>query len=226
MIPIIRGLHEHRRRIKNEFSTIDDISLSWLVFFTYSLIIAFIILLFCFYLDFQNKTFMMANTYMTKIWPCMMSFYLLIIGYKGLTQHEIFSEARIFDDGDEIPKKISEASTITSEIMDRLSRIMEERKPYLDPGLTLPMLAEMTDVPRNVLSQVINESTGQNFYDYVNGFRIERVKEHLKDPQKQNMNILHIAMEAGFNTKATFNTAFKKYTTLTPSEYKKNFCEE
>ena len=228
MIPIIRGLHEHRRRIKNEFSTIDDISLTWLVFFTYSLIAAFTILLLCFYLDFQNKTFLMTNVYMSKIWPCMMSFYLLIIGYKGLAQHEIFSGTEIIpvDENDNTLEKYSIPPEKIRESMDRVARVMKEKKPYLDPGLTLPMLAEMAEVPRNTLSQAINESTGQNFYDYVNAFRIETVKEYLKNPEKQDMNILHIAMDAGFNTKATFNASFKKYTGLTPGEFRKTYCNE
>jgi AraC-like DNA-binding protein len=78
-------------------------------------------------------------------------------------------------------------------------------------------------VSRNLLSQAINERTGQNFYDFVNFYRVETVKERLKDPEKRDMNVLHIAFDAGFNTKATFNAVFKKSTGLTPSQYRKNF---
>ena len=70
-------------------------------------------------------------------------------------------------------------------------------------------------------AQAINESTGHNFYDYINSFRVEAVKENLKNPDMRESNILHLAFDAGFNSKSTFNNVSRKYASLTPTEYKK-----
>jgi AraC-like DNA-binding protein len=73
---------------------------------------------------------------------------------------------------------------------------------------------------RNQLSELINSRMGCNFYDFVNKYRIEDVKQLMVDPKYKNFTILAIALEAGFPSKSTFNSIFKKFTGLTPSEYK------
>ena len=72
------------------------------------------------------------------------------------------------------------------------------------------------------LSQVINAKLGKNFYDFVNEYRVEEVKRRLRDPKYTNLKILAIGMDAGFNTKSTFNAFFKKHTGLTPSQYREH----
>lgn len=72
------------------------------------------------------------------------------------------------------------------------------------------------------MSHLINAGLGENFYDFINKYRVEEVKRLMADPQKQNYNLLGIALEAGFKSKSTFNLIFKRFTGLTPTEYKKN----
>lgn len=59
------------------------------------------------------------------------------------------------------------------------------------------------------------------FYDYVNSYRIDAVKELLRDHDRRNMNVLNMALDCGFNSKTTFNTVFKSNTGMTPTEYKR-----
>jgi AraC-like DNA-binding protein len=99
---------------------------------------------------------------------------------------------------------------------------MEKQRPYLDPELSLSALAKELGINRNQLSQSINDGLGENFYDFVNKYRVEEVKRLMADPNKQNYNLLGIAVEAGFKSKSTFNLIFKRFTGLTPTEYKKN----
>jgi len=99
---------------------------------------------------------------------------------------------------------------------------MKTNKPYLDSELTLPQLAHEIGMPRNKLSYLINEHLGMNFFEFINYYRIEQVKKWLGETSKDNLTILGLALDAGFNSKGTFNTSFKKYTGLTPSQYKKN----
>jgi AraC-like DNA-binding protein len=98
---------------------------------------------------------------------------------------------------------------------------METMKPFLEPELTIYKLAEELKVPRHHLSQVINEKAQKSFFDFINSYRIEEVKKLLADPKMANRNILGIALDCGFNSKATFNAAFKKFTGMTPSAYQK-----
>ncbi len=119
-----------------------------------------------------------------------------------------------------------ERSSLTKEEAGKLLKTLEEfmmiNKPYLDPELTLPDLAGMIKVNRNHLSQVINLELNENFNDYINKFRVEEIKKYFTDQDKQNLKILALAYDAGFNSKASFNTIFKKVTGITPSEYRKN----
>lgn len=98
---------------------------------------------------------------------------------------------------------------------------MKQNKPYLDPELSLTILAEELAISAKHLSQIINTEFKQNFHQFINSYRVEECKNMLRDKNKIQMNLLQIAYEAGFNSKNTFNTAFKRETGMTPSEFKK-----
>lgn len=105
--------------------------------------------------------------------------------------------------------------------LQALTALMETRKPFLDPNLTVSRLATMLHISPRHLSQVINESLQRNFFDFVNAYRIEEAKKALGDFSANRRNVLEIAYESGFNSKSVFNTAFKKFTGLTPTQYRR-----
>ncbi len=105
---------------------------------------------------------------------------------------------------------------------EKLLKHMDEEKLYLDSNLNLEILAQKLSTSTNHLSQIINEMFNQNFYDFVNQYRVKECINRLKDKNNSGKTLLHIAFECGFNTKATFNSAFKKFTRLTPKEFRKN----
>lgn len=125
----------------------------------------------------------------------------------------------------EPPSPRYQRSTLTVEesqiALHRLRRLMEYDKLFLDSTLTLAALAERVGLPAQHLSQVINEQCGQNFADFINSHRIEEAKRRLQDPAFAHYSILAISEDSGFHSKSTFNTAFKKHTGLTPSEFRK-----
>ena len=88
--------------------------------------------------------------------------------------------------------------------------------------LTLNQLAAEIDIPDLTLSQLLNESLGQNFFQFINGYRVEEVKKRLQNPKYSNLTILGIAIECGFSSKAAFNRIFKLHTGVTPSAYMKS----
>ncbi|MFD2563461.1 helix-turn-helix domain-containing protein [Aquimarina rubra] len=98
--------------------------------------------------------------------------------------------------------------------------LMKEAKIYRDSNLGLDSISKMLKISSNYLSQMVNKLSGSNFSDYVNSFRIDDAKSKLKDPKFSNYTILDIALEAGFNSKSTFYSAFKKYTGISPKEYR------
>ena len=97
---------------------------------------------------------------------------------------------------------------------------MKEEKPYLQPDMSLVELAKNLEVNRNQLSHVINEGIGENFYHFVNGYRIEEVKKLIKEDDQRRYTLLALANTAGFKSKTSFNNFFKKSTGLTPTEYR------
>ncbi len=105
-------------------------------------------------------------------------------------------------------------------IAKRAQDVMEKEQMFLDPGLRLETLAQRLGVSRYHLSQSLNQQLGKTFNEFVNEYRIRVLKDRMADPETMHLSILQLAMEAGFGTKATFNSAFKKATGLTPSEYR------
>lgn len=109
-----------------------------------------------------------------------------------------------------------------SEELLKLKQYMVEDKPYLDPSLTIQDVSAALKIPVRDLSVLINHKLEQHFYDFVNTYRIEKAMDILKDATKNKLTILEILYQVGFNSKSSFNTAFKKHTGYTPTAYRKN----
>jgi AraC-like DNA-binding protein len=106
-------------------------------------------------------------------------------------------------------------------LLAELQAFMESKKPYRNSDLSLATLSSQTGIPQYQLSRIINGHLEQNFFDFINEYRVKEVCERLSQPDQHRYTILSLAMDAGFNSKSSFNTAFRKSTGLTPSEFKK-----
>ena len=106
------------------------------------------------------------------------------------------------------------------DLVKKITTLMEDEKLYQETELTLQQLAGKLQVPTYQVSQSLNEGMKKNFYDVVNGYRVDEAKRLLLDEKNRNFTILSVGFEAGFNSKTTFNTVFKKFTGLTPTEYR------
>jgi ligand-binding sensor domain-containing protein/AraC-like DNA-binding protein len=107
------------------------------------------------------------------------------------------------------------------ECIKRLERLMETEKLYRDADLSLQSLAEKISVSPHVLSQVLNEKLNRNFPDFINWYRVEEAKKIFRTPKGAQKKIAAVAFDVGFNTIVAFYNAFKKYTDMTPAQYKK-----
>jgi AraC-like DNA-binding protein len=108
-----------------------------------------------------------------------------------------------------------------TQIHQQLLQYLENNKPYLKGDLKAAELAESLNISTSHLSQVLNQKQGQNFFEFINQYRVKAVQEKMKDPAHHHLTILGIAFDAGFNSKTSFNQLFKKFTGETPSSYYK-----
>lgn len=208
-------LKKYSQGIKEKFSNIDRINLNWLKVITVMTLIVWIM---GFVIKFSELFGHMPP--IDELIPVSIAFLVYAMGYIGFRQPEIFSglpEAK--------GNKKYERSSLTEEkaraILEKLLRLMEQDKPYTDSDLKLSRLASMISVTPNHLSQVVNDTLQQNFFDFVNSYRIDEAKTLMFDPKQQQFTLLAIAYEVGFNSKSAFYSAFKKHTGMTPTQFKK-----
>jgi AraC-like DNA-binding protein len=211
-----RLLKRHAVNIKSAFSSLENINLNWLKRITIMTMIVWILGIIIEFLQMFD-----LNSAVQSTVPVAITILIYAMGYLGLRQPEIFSGRNEADTGE---LKKYERSGLTREmsrsIHEKLTELMVTKKLYRDSNLKLSQLAHMVATSPNYLSQVINEQRQQNFYDFVNSFRIEEAKRLITDPSHHNENLLSIAYNVGFNSKSAFNTAFKKHTGMTPTQYR------
>ena len=152
------------------------------------------------------------------IFPIVILFY--IITFKAFKQPElIFGPA----ENSKMGKKYEKSSLtpqLSKEYLKKILAYMENEKPYLRSDLKLSNLASELDIHTNHLSQVINEHLSLNFFDFINGYRVNEAKVRFGDPNERDSTILKIALDVGFNNLTSFNKYFKNITGKTPSNFK------
>lgn len=147
--------------------------------------------------------------------------------YKLIRQPAIFqssSEEDAFSEVEESPADTGSGKGITEQherLAAEMETLMQEDKLYRKAGLTLQDLSVRLNSNKQYVSETINQVFGKNFYDYVNTYRLNEFTERLENGEDQNLTLLGIATNAGFNSKATFNAVFKKHYGVTPSEFQK-----
>lgn len=145
---------------------------------------------------------------------------LVLMGYLGLKQTDIYSVLEL-----KRPQRKYKKSALTQEvstsIYDDLMVKMKSEKLFKESNLSLPGLSKSIDSPPHHVSQVINEKFGMNYFNFISMFRIEEAKSLISEAENHEMNISQIAYEIGFNSISTFNAAFKKFTDMSPAEFKK-----
>jgi AraC-like DNA-binding protein len=96
---------------------------------------------------------------------------------------------------------------------------MDLEQPYLDGELTLFKLSVQVGVPPHQLSKLVNQYGMCNFFDFVNQYRVAALQEKIRQGQHEQQTLLALALDSGFNSKASFNRVFKKMTGMTPRQY-------
>lgn len=205
-------LRAHKQNMINKFSNVEGMDASWLrlIIWVFVIIMAFVIIAMPSLI--HGAGFGIFQT--TSAW--FYSLILFFIGFRGIRQRIPLASDLTADTA-----TASSADDNLEKQKVALVEFIEKEKPYLNPELTLTDLAKQLGMGRNQLSSVINQGMGDNFYNFINGYRIEEVKRLIKEDLQKRHNLLSLANEAGFNSKSSFNKIFKDLTGLTPSEYRK-----
>ncbi|WP_282084860.1 helix-turn-helix domain-containing protein [Aquimarina algiphila] len=144
--------------------------------------------------------------------PIFYSFLIYVFSYLFLSHHKFNLQKY---NSSNLNKKLSKMLFL------EVKELFETEHIFLDNNLTLNMISKKLKIKAREVSQVINENAQQNFYDFVNQYRIEKAEVLLKDSKYANEKIATIAYDSGFGNVTSFNTAFKKKNGVTPSAYKK-----
>lgn len=222
-------LKKHQKTIGENFSYTESINLVWLRNLIYGMsaiwTAVFISVLMEVYLPYQGFDYSII-IYTTVV------IFVFIIGYYGTRQGVIFTEENkkgsLTNENNTKVKyeKSSLKEDKSEQYLKKLLDYMEAEKPYLESKITLPQLAEKLDIHYNYLSQIINEKLNQNFYEFVNGYRVEEFKSRIQNNNSEKLTLLGHALESGFSSKSSFNEVFKKTTGTTPSKYLKELSDK
>ena len=212
----LRWLHQYRRRIKIYYSTIDQINLDWLSTLLYSFILWRIVFVMTIYLPIRPSA--LKDT-LGIILDIAFWFFAMVLIFKSLQQSTVF--LGIPETVDQPKYKNSPiAPNLNDQYVQKVNDYMKNQKPYLIPSLTIQELAQSLSIHSKILSQVLNESFGKSFYDFINGYRIDEAKQRLASPDYVGKTVLEILYDVGFNSKAAFNRIFKEYTGITPTQFR------
>ena len=235
-------LRRHRERVKESYSSIERVNLQWLLWLglaaagVWALALGFQLV--------QASGVALAvpsDRYVSLA----VSVLVYAIGYRALRQPEIFRyETAEFpvpvqaaarspvaavpvlpaDAAEPADTPRYERSGLSERQAERLKgslvAMMEREQPWRNSDLTLADLAARLGTTPHRLSEVLNTEIGQTFYDFVNGYRVRDVQRRIEAGDARQHKMLTLAMDAGFASKSTFNLAFKKHTSQTPSDYR------
>ncbi len=203
-------LNKYQARIKNFYSSVEKINLSWLKLIFWFFIVLYAISLFD---DLVHIAGGNSNLIIQFLLNCSFLGFAVMLIFKGLS----LSVEPV--KGEEVKTRpVGLDDTLLTTYTNRLQHYMQHEKPYLYPAITLQDLADKLSIPPRNLSYLLNNYIKQNFFDYINSYRIEEAKQIL---QKKNRpkTVLEVLYSVGFNSKSVFNTAFKKNTGMTPTEF-------
>lgn len=230
LILSINYYRRYRKLIVQEVSYAESVTYRWLNHF---LIVFGLLLLLrvCFFIT-NPEWGQFGSKYWYYLCFSFLFYYIAISGYSNTIRATIAIDGLIdkstYDKEVPIVAESNEGSISDHEVTDdldveywkaQLLSLMEKDKVYTNPELTLSDLANTLGTNRSVLSRIINQGFDMNFNDFINSKRVEEVIQKMINGQHQHNTLLAMALESGFNSKTTFNRAFKKYTALTPRQY-------
>jgi AraC-like DNA-binding protein len=200
------------QKVGDEYSNSIIYQTRWIRFLLVSFI-AFIILSFAYniMLLYDFEYFIQAD-YITYLF---FATVVQVLGFSAILNPQSFFKTPIDFKSTEESKTNDEFEAL----LKHLRNYMKNKKPYMNPELRLSDLSRELDIPAHKLSQVINTMADQNFFEFVNSYRVKEVKKRLPKTEYEHLTMAGIAEECGFNSSASFYRVFKQQTQMTPSQF-------
>jgi len=228
LFSVILLLNNYKKKLLEAYSYEIEVNLMWLNWITIGGIILWLIgsVSYVYNLFVVDNRILLYDYYTLSF----LAFYLFALAFVAFRKTDMFNKEVIKqplipkleeDIPEPIETQIKESNT-TEEInldLEKLKALMDTEAPYLDPLLTLHKLSTLTQIPAYRLTKVLKQSLESSFYDYINTYRVNKVKEKMQAGEAKRLSLLGIAMESGFNSKASFNRVFKKMEGQTPTQY-------
>ncbi len=213
-----RILINHKSRITNYYSYLEDINLAWIKNLVWFIGILFLVIYALVELSIRMGS-LTADGF--KYVSIILTIFTAYYGFRYYRQIEIFYLSSNYGN----PKKEKYAKSVLSRdemenIQHRILTALVEKRVYLDEDLNLAKLSKLLGIPAARLSETLNKHMKTTFYDLINKHRIIEAIAMLKDPASNKLSIEGIGFECGFKSKSTFFKLFKRETGLTPRMYK------
>ncbi len=223
-----RKIKSHERLQLMQLSYSEGISINWLRRLLYSIFIIWVCLIICYFIIIKTG----FSYDKIQIYPYLLfSLSLLYMGIYGIRNDIALTEIGGISENNnsnkkQIDKKQDVNNTIEKsqflEYKQKLLNCMSSKKPYLNPKLSLRSLADISEIPYYHLSTIFKIGLNTTFYDFVNQYRVEEFIEKAKKPENSKFTLLTLAFEAGFNSKSSFYSIFKKHKGISPSDFVKS----
>lgn len=205
---------QHQHSIQQRFSDIENIDLNWVKKLLWVILISLTV-----------GVLLILSANFVALFEFSLAFVVLFtlvaiqvfyIGYYGISQTNLFTIA------DEIePLNLSTLSkNVDKEELEKLKLYVVTSQIYKQNRLTIEQLSEACGLSVSTISSLINQGANVNFFDFINQYRVNEVIRQLQTPKNQQVSLINIALESGFNSKTSFNNVFKKLTGKTPSAYR------
>jgi AraC-like DNA-binding protein len=234
LVPVLALVRRHQAAIAEERSDLAGLDLGWLQWFSSAAVVLYSVCALALAVMLHMPSAMGAIRPAITV---VLGAAVFALGYRGLFQRRLVPMEESGGAVEAAPEPVAlpksgPAAAPTKyervaldparayELARRADELMERERLFLEPELDLGMLSERLGAPRNQVSYALNGLRGMSFYDYVNGYRVREAMRMLKDDGPRGRKLLAVALDSGFNSKATFNAVFKKLSGVTPSRFR------
>lgn len=221
----VKALKRYEVQLYQNYSEVEDKSLKWL---RTTLMSGLLLCALWGFLTIMDFDFNSSYRLLALVLLLGLSILIYYTGYSMIIRQDLLDTSVFAVANKDAKVELAESSNITElshktdEHFRKIKELFEQEKLYQDPSLNMSMLSDKTGLSNGYLSQIINQKNNLNFFDFVNSYRVEDVKKKMSEPDYEHYTLLGLAQEAGFKSKSTFNSVFKKMTGKTPSEYRKS----
>ena len=215
----IQLVSRYSAKIKMYFSNTYQVELNWLYIFLAVYVFLFglstlIMVLDSFIVDLDYKQIWWIHLFssIAIVFLGIKAYFTDLSSLHDLTQDLLDSN---------VPSRSEEQGAYKSRV-DRITNSLEDSQAFLNPELNLADLAEMVDLSKHETSDAVNNGFKMNFNELINSYRVKEVKKRILDPDYNHLSLVAIALDCGFNSKATFNRVFKLQTGQSPTQFKQS----